>query len=37
MHHTLAATTILLLSIFPAFLSQNGGDVPVFERPGNRW
>ncbi|HTT21303.1 MAG TPA: hypothetical protein VMG82_20400 [Candidatus Sulfotelmatobacter sp.] len=37
MHRTLAATTILLVSVFTAFLTQNGGDVLVFERPGNQW
>jgi hypothetical protein len=37
---TLAAA-ILLSGLFPVFLTQNqgslGGDVLVFERPGDRW
>ena len=40
MHRTLAAT-ILLLSLFPVSPTHNqgslGGDVLVFERPGNQW
>ena len=37
MDRTLPVTTILLLSVFPVFFRQNGGDVLVFERPGNQW
>jgi Tol biopolymer transport system component len=37
MHRTLTVTTLLLVSAFPVSLTQNGGDVLVFERPGKQW
>jgi len=41
MRQTLAVAAIFLSGLFPVFLVQNqgslGGDVLVFERPGNRW